>query len=392
MKPKLIIYNTHPIQYFAPLYKAINSDGYFDLEIWYGTKQGLTGEYDKEFGANIKWDLPILDGYFSKFLTNQSWKKNVQSGFWSVINFGIFKAILKLPNNSHIIAHGWSPVSSIILIIFAKILGHKTYLRAETPLIHEKLKVGFKHKIRKYFVANFMFKFIDKFLYIGSQNKAFYKFYGIEDCKLFFTPYVVNNDFFLKKSLEIDKYHIRSKLGIPIDSKVVLYSGKLIPKKNPVDLLKAFHNLNKKNTFLVFMGEGELRNALEAYIKENKMKNVLITGFINQSLIAEYYKLADIFTMVSGLGETWGLSVNEAMNFRLPVLVSDQTGSANDLVIEGKNGYVIKTNNILDITNKLQILLDKPENELFEMGQNSLNVIANYSFKKVILGLKEAIK
>ena len=70
------------------------------------------------------------------------------------------------------------------------------------------------------------------------------------------------------------------------------------------------------------MGDGPLRNELEAYIAQYKVKNVVISGFINQSEIGTIYSMADLFVMCSGIGETWGLSVNEAMNFSLPVIVT----------------------------------------------------------------------
>ncbi len=69
------------------------------------------------------------------------------------------------------------------------------------------------------------------------------------------------------------------------------------------------------------------------------MENVHLTGFINQSVIPKYYAIGDAFVMCSQEGETWGLSVNEAMNFALPIVVSDMVGCSEDLVEEGQNGY-----------------------------------------------------
>ena len=66
-----------------------------------------------------------------------------------------------------------------------------------------------------------------------------------------------------------------------------------------------------------------------------------LCGFLDQSQIARAYVAADIFALVSSHDETWGLVVNEAMNFGLPIIVSDRVGSASDLVKDGHNGFVV---------------------------------------------------
>ena len=104
---------------------------------------------------------------------------------------------------------------------------------------------------------------------------------------------------------------------------------------------------------------------------------MILTGFINQSEIPLYYRAADVFVMCSGVGETWGLSVNEAMNFGIPVLVSDTCGSAFDLVDEGSNGAVFKTGDIAALSLLLKQYLNKTaaEKEAIE-ATNSIKKVA----------------
>src|ERR1700759_5376042 len=92
--------------------------------------------------------------------------------------------------------------------------------------------------------------------------------------------------------------------------------------------------------------EGGLRKEMETFITKNQRRQVSLTGFVNQSRIPLYYAVADVFVMCSGMGETWGLSVNEAMNFETPVIVSATCGCAADLVEEGVNGWVFPTGDI----------------------------------------------
>jgi len=120
------------------------------------------------------------------------------------------------------------------------------------------------------------------------------------------------------------------------------------------------------------------------------MQNVLLTGFINQSEMPYYYAIADVFVMCSGPGETWGLAVNEAMNFSKPVIVSDTCGSSADLVQPGINGYVFEEGNINKLTAYLKQLLENDELRN-KMGAASGSIIQNYSIQKIVNNIKQAV-
>lgn len=390
MKKNIIFFNTHPIQYFAPLYQEIEKDGHFDLEVWYGTKHGLEGEIDKQFGTSVKWDIPILEGYKHKFLQNNSWKPGLYNGFWGVMNLSVWKELRQLPKKSIVVIHGWTPFTAIYAILCSKLQGHITCLRAESPFVHESGRSKSSLMMRTIFLKHFLFRFIDKFLYIGKQNRLFYLHYGVKESQLIFTPYAVNNVRFQQHAKELlpKKEELRQELGIPLSSQVILYSGKLISKKRPLDLLKAFSQLpNDINAFLVFVGDGELRKDLETFINEHNVQNVLITGFINQSQIPKYYAIADVFVMCSDVGETWGLSTNEAMNFGLPILISDRTGNHSDLV-DG-NGFVFETGNVVELSNNIKVIIND-NNFRIGAGKKSLEIIQNFTYQKIVDNILKA--
>jgi glycosyltransferase involved in cell wall biosynthesis len=153
-----------------------------------------------------------------------------------------------------------------------------------------------------------------------------------------------------------------------------------------MDLLKAYHLLNNENTAMVFLGEGELRKEMEEYISKHNLKDVYLTGFKNQSEVGKYFAAADIFVLPSGAGETWGLVVNEAMNFALPVIVSNFVGSCEDLVSDDFNGFSFETGNIAELKSKLDSILNNKN--LTEFGQNSQKIIEKYSIQNIINGLR----
>jgi glycosyltransferase involved in cell wall biosynthesis len=371
----MIFFLSHPIQYISPLIKELSSRT--ELKVYYYGGQSTINK-DIGFGSSIKWDLPLLEGYDYYFLKNISFSKGMNNNFFDAVNFDIIRSLKNL-NNEIIILNGWSYFSDWIVLIFAKLFGHKVWLRSEMPWNQELLKGNSIKKKTKYFIfKKILFKyFVDKFLYIGLQNKIFYQMHGIENDRLIYTPYAVDNLRF--QSTSIDKNAVREKWGIKKNQIVILFSGKLISKKRPLDLLLAYSKIQSTDLVLFFMGDGPLRNEIEYCISDKKVHNVIISGFLNQSEISSIYSISDIFVMCSGVGETWGLSVNEAMNFKLPVLISNTCGSSYDLVSNNYNGFIFNEGDILELTELLKKLIDNNSLRL-EMGKNSFQIINNFSY------------
>lgn len=358
----------------------MNKNG-LKTKAWYCSSASITGINDREFGVNIKWDVPLLDGYEFKFFKNYSWKPSHFNGFFGLINLGMIRELFRIPK-SIIILHGWHYCSHFLILLLGKIIGHTVCLRFEIPQNQEVLKKGWKQCLKQKAYRYIIFPRIHFFLYIGKQNLLLYKSYNVKENRLLFCPYAVDNDRFkidyqtIKPNIPV----IKATLGVPAYHKIILFSGKYIEKKRPIDLLRAYIKLNKADCWLIFLGDGELRGELESLSKVHNLKQVIFTGFINQSQISTYYAISDVFVMCSGAGETWGLSVNEAMNFNLPIVVSDLTGCSYDLVHESKNGYSFKTGDINELALKLQLILyDKK----LSWTNSSQSIVDNYSYEVI---------
>ena len=390
MLQPIIFLNSHPIQYFVPLYQQLAKDPDFSLMVLYCSDETINGATDQQFGVKVHWDIPLLQEYNFKFLRNYSFKPSIFKGFWGLMNWGIINYLRKAPK-SYLIVHGWASFSHILAIVFGKMFGHTICLRAETPLNQEILKNVFIRALKNCWLR-FLFLFIDKFLFIGKQNKLFYQSLGVSVSNLIFIPYAVDNKRFQTVAAQNNKASAREYLKLATDKKIILFSGKYIDKKRPLDLLQAFNGL-QENCFLVMVGEGELKPQMQQYILENNLTDsVLLTGFINQSRIPFYYAAADFFVMCSGLGETWGLSINEAMNFKLPIIVSEICGSSFDLVEENLNGFVFETGNIIDLKKKLIKLSSLSDEKIKSMGEASLAKVDQFSYDSIILSLRQMIK
>ena len=360
-----------------------------DLEVLYCSGDAASRKFDKEFGQEVQWDIPLLEGYPHRFLKNRGIQPPSSKRFLSLVNIGVIGYLFR-KKRSTLVIHSWQYTTDLLAIIFGKLAGHRLALWTEVNAAQEALQPAWKRFAKKVFFK-FLFLFVQEYWCIGTQNRRFYERMGVKTKQLRSTPYAVDNARFCKAAGRIIKQQARQQLALPADTFIVLYSGKYIAKKRPMDLLEAFAACKHPAAMLVMVGEGNLRGEMEQFIADHAISaKVRLTGFVNQSVIPLYYRAADLFVMCSGTGETWGLSVNEAMNFGLPLLVSDLTGCSADLVKPGVNGFVFHTGDTGNLAHCLSDFLEMPVKELEHMGEASGNRVKDFSYEKILEGIQRS--
>ena len=377
VKYRLAILTSHPIQYQAPLFRKLAAAPEAELLVIFRKKlQG--GYFDKEFDRKIVWDVPLLNGYRSIFLNFP----------WSV------GSVLRKEKPNVLIVYGWNAFSNWQAIWFAVCRKIPFFIYGESPLNQEILKKNILWLFRKP-LLRFLFQKAAGCFYIGEENRKFYEHFGVPREKLFFTPYAVENERFVHSVVGSKKLEIRKRLNINKDDVVILFVGKLIPKKRPSDLLKAYELLVTDHELkiiphLLFVGDGLLRGGLEKYSSGHNLKNVHFIGFKNQTELPLYYATSDIFVLPSGMGETWGLVVNEVMCLGLPIIVSDVVGCGPDLVYHGRNGYIFPVGDTEELAMVLFGLI-KDQSLRKKFGEESSKIIKNYSYKEDLRGIQNAV-
>jgi glycosyltransferase involved in cell wall biosynthesis len=233
---------------------------------------------------------------------------------------------------------------------------------------------------------------IDGALAIGTLNREFYRAYGVPDARIFWVPYAVDNARFGAESQRwrSSRPALRESLGLPADVPVLLYAGKLIERKRPLDLLDAYARLAADHpAAIVFLGEGAERGRLEAAAERYGLSRVVITGFVNQQEISRYYAAADLLALPSS-HEPWGLVLNEGMCFGLPLVASDAVGAAPDLVRGGDNGFIYPVGDVAALAAALRRLLADPALRA-RMGARSREIVAGFSYDADIEGIVTAL-
>lgn len=380
MPDRYIFINSHPIQYFAPLYQYLQAKGE-SIETWYCSAENVAGHKDRQFATRVKWDIPLLQDYPFRFFRNWSFRPSIYGGFLGLFNPGLIVSLIRSPK-SIVIVHGWAYLTLVLAIVFGKLSGHHVCVRGESPLNQDLMNSLWKQTLKKVLLGRCLFGFVSSFLYIGRENYLYYRFMGVPDIKLLFTPYAVDNKRFREASLQLEssKSDLRNVMKLPQHVAVILFVGKFIPKKRPLDILMAFGKLRSTEYALLMVGDGELRDEMERYIKEQGLRNVYLTGFKNQTELPEYYSVADMLVLCSGKGETWGLVANEAMNFGLPLIVSETVGCARDLVKPGINGLLYPEGDI-------SALVAAIEQWRTLNGLAGIEILKRYSFEYITQAL-----
>jgi len=385
----IAVINTHPIQYFAPLYSYLNKSTLLKITAVYGSEFGLNGGIDKFFGCEVKWDVDLLSGYDYIFVEGASSKKSPNS-FFSISNIGVLKIIMNGKFDA-IWIHGYNHFYLVLAFCAAKIKGVPIFFRGETHLGLKKSKAKLLvHKM----IVKFLFKRIDYFLSIGSANSTYYESMGVPKDKIVLVPYAVDNDRYIESSSisDTEKKKIINSFGLECEKPTVLYAAKFTERKCPEDLIYATKILKDEgySVSLLMVGAGELESRLKSLVKKLNLHDVVFTGFINQAKLPKIYSSADVFVLPSKQ-EPWGLAVNEAMCSRLPVIVSSEVGCKDDLVFNGKNGYIVEVNNPKMLAEAIRKILFTKD-IVNSMGEESYCIISEWNYLRCRNSLERIIK
>ncbi|MEP6714503.1 MAG: glycosyltransferase family 4 protein [Terriglobia bacterium] len=342
-RPKaLAIIETHPVQYRAPVYRALHERFQIPVTVIYGSDFSVTGYYDTEFRSEFAWDTDLTSGYPHMFLSTTA--DGGARNYSGVSARGLYRSLRRL-DPAAILLVGYSPRFHQWGCLHAWRSGRAVLFRGETA-DRAQSGDGLVGRLRARVLSAF-YERCDRLLYIGQRSRDHFVNYGCSDEKLVFSPYCVDISPFQvdEESRARLRAPARESLGVAENDNVLLFSGKLSERKGPDLLIQAvsrFSAEERAKTLIVFLGDGEMLPALEDAAGKSGVK-MRCLGFQNQKSISPWFHAADLLILPSRRLETWGLVVNEALHHGLPCVVSDSVGCSPDLIVPGATGEVFDT-------------------------------------------------
>jgi glycosyltransferase involved in cell wall biosynthesis len=326
---------SHPIQYYTPIFRELA--GLCDLTVFFAHRQTAAQQAQAGFGVAFDWDIDLVSGYRSKFLVNVS--RQPSTDRFSGCDTPAIAREIEEGRFDAFVVPGWSLRSFLQAAQACRGQGVPVFVRGDSQLAGPRNMLV---RIAKALVFPRLLRRFDGFLYVGQRNREYLLHYGASAGRLFFSPHCVDNPSFRAASDAARQSAAEAKGRV----KRLLFVGKLLPRKRPLDVLKAAALLREKQPVEVaFAGSGELEGELRQFARESGVP-AIFHGFMNQSEMPAVYAAADVVVLPSDGLETWGLVVNEAMACGLPAVVSDAVGCGPDLVETGVTGAVFPVGQI----------------------------------------------
>ena len=379
---------SHPIQYYSPWFRWVRKHAPIELRVFYLWDFGVAGHRDPHFGTRVKWDVDLLDGYDSVFIPNHASKPGA-AHFWGLNNPDLPKQMgAWRPDVLLLFGYKWA--SHLRAIAWARRAGIPILFRGDSHLLGR----GRPRPLTR-FALRALFSRFAGVLYVGQANREYFEAFGVPPSRLFFAPHSVDASLFDRSNAAhlAATARIRAELGLVPSTRVVLFAGKLVAAKQPLELLRAFAGLRRPDWALIYVGEGPEKARLEAEAAGTGA-DVRFLPFANQSEMPSRYLLADVFALPSrGVYETWGLAVNEAMHMGIPCLVSNRVGCQRDLVQPGETGWVFDAERPDELAATLGGALDDASSPSRRepMREAVLRRISGYTYAQTTDGLLAAL-
>ncbi|MCP4050906.1 MAG: glycosyltransferase family 4 protein [bacterium] len=300
-----------------------------------------------------------IDEASSLFLIKKTWEK------------------LNEINPDIVICSEYSNISYWVALFWVKLKKKKAVVCCETT-IDDKKRYFLKEMVKSIFVRNCNFGYA-----AGTKSLYYLEKLGLSKSKTAITGCVTNNNFYTDSHMKYLKKRKSIINHFKLPDKNFIFVGRFSAEKNIFTLLDAFNKSRNDNKWgLVLTGDGPLREEVKNYIKNNNIKNVLCTGFIQKEEIGKFYAVCNTLILPSCY-EPWGLVVNEAMACSMPVIVSRKCGCYPDIVKDNINGFGFDPENTEELTGLLNRFINNQNDEV-KMGMESKKIIDRFSLKSAV--------
>jgi glycosyltransferase involved in cell wall biosynthesis len=362
-RPGLGVLDFNPIHYHTSLYELMTRRARVELDVLFLGDSGLRPVLDPGFGVSIAWGIDLLSGYEHQFLTTADRRSGAVSRVARLARW--------VSDHDAVVIYGYSNPWMLLAVLLCRIRRVPYLLRGDS--VPQSRAKGLRRHLRNA-VARTVVSGSGAGLAIGQ----FYRRYGAP--RIVWAPYSVDDERFAGPP-PTSRAELLSRWNLDDHKPVILFCGKLSPRKRPLDLCAAARAL-AQDVNILFVGDGVLADEVRSCLRPGRGA---ITGFVNQSELPAYYHAADIIVLPSEW-EPWGLVVNEAMAAGVLPVVSDRVGAAPDLVAGVGEVYPCgDTARLADALSRALAMATNPETRS-RVRQHA----AAYCLKRTAIGFEQA--
>jgi len=356
---KVFILASHVVQYGSPLFRALANDPRLELTVVYCSLQGAESGKDPEFGIEIRWDEPLLDGYRWMHIPNRAWRPGL-GRFFGLWNPGLWKLIRASKPDAVVFCTGYMYASFWLAVFAAWSTRAAVVFSSDTSTLAARDGARWKTWIKP-FILGKVYRMADAVMVISEAGKSVALQLGTPESQVRVIRSGMSKETWVARVKTFDRHATRKELNIPPSARVVFNCAKLQEWKRPLDLLNAFAKAAVNEAYLVFAGDGPQKQELAARAETLGIADrVRILGFVNLSRLPGLYKAADLFVLPSKY-DPCPFVVLEAMFSGLPVILSDAVQGRLDMIHEGRSGYIYPCGDTDTLARTLRRVLEHPE-------------------------------
>jgi glycosyltransferase involved in cell wall biosynthesis len=338
---KICIWTPTITHHQSAFHDAIVKDGRIDLEVRYSNKISQArlalGWEDKKCTKSFEKRVDTLNDALES-VSDFNKRVHIISGN----GYDFTKELIAYCIKSNLKWVNWTERSGLGL--FKLLRESSSLFKIFFPIYQRLYNRKFSGQIEKHALGTFVSgsKAEEDYLRRGvSKDKIKHLYYALE-------PLV--NTTVIPKELKSSrfKYHF-------------IYVGSLSHAKGIDILLKAYSKLDQNEWGLILVGKDTTSGQYQEIAKKLSIENnVTFTGAIDFDRVNEYMSFADVFILPTRF-DGWGAVLNEATSLSLPVISTNECGAAYHLIENDKNGYMVKTNSIISLTNTMKKYVKMPD-------------------------------
>lgn len=312
---------------------------------------------------------------------DKKWSSHNYKNFKAVFLKGIKKGeadaicldVIKYINSSYdaIIIGAYHTPTARIAIEYMRIKHIPFIISSDGGFI--KSENQFKYLIKKHYIGS-----ASAWLSTGNATTEYLCHYGADKNKVWQYPFtsVLEKDVLAEPIRAEDKQKLRAELGIK-EEKIFISVGQFIHRKGFDILINAAKDMERSYGFYI-IGGTPTPDYLKL-IEENNLSNVHFLSFMDKKSLGKYYMAADIFVLPTR-EDIWGLVVNEAMCYGLPVITTDRCVAGLEMVEKNQNGLIILVDSVKELRNAMLKLVTC---DLEKMSQHALNTAKKYTIENM---------
>lgn len=346
---RLGIVTSHPIQYQAPLFRALAER--VDLTVYFSHEATGKDQAEAGFDVAFNWDTDLTSGFRHYFLENVARRPSFSR--FTGCDTPSIREVLMADKIDVLAIYGWHLKSYLQAAKAARSLGIPVMARTDSDLETPRSLVK---RALKALVYPIFFRNYAMFLPAGARSARYLLHYGVPKSRIRVVPYCIDVERFsaAADNARDNRELLRSEFGLAKGERVVLFAGKFLRRKAIPVLIEALASLTAggRRMRLLVVGSGPLAAELVAMVNAHRVPAAFI-GFVNQNRMPAVYVVADVLVLPSYI-DTWGLVVNEAFACGLPAIVSDRVGCAPDMIIDGLTGTVVPAGDVAQLAQAIE--------------------------------------